>query len=59
VVCNQVPPEIPLELGDELTVGADRVSLEYRRWLRELLAAAARGPDTLAECLGLGVGLRS
>ena len=43
VVCNQDPPEFPLE-PLEVSVRTDRVSIEYRRWLREL-AAAADGPD--------------
>lgn len=41
VVCNQDPPELPLEAGVELSVRTDRVSIEYRRWLRELADAAA------------------
>lgn len=40
VVCNQVPPEMPLDAGAELSVRTDRVSIEYRRWLRELADAA-------------------
>lgn len=36
VVCNQVPAEMPLDAGVELSVRTDRVSIEYRRWLREL-----------------------
>jgi vanillate O-demethylase monooxygenase subunit len=40
VVCNQVPPELPLEPGLELSVRTDKVSIEYRRWLRELVDAA-------------------
>ena len=48
VVCNQVPPELPLDPGTELSVRADRVSVEYRRWLVELIravrAAAAADP---------------
>jgi vanillate O-demethylase monooxygenase subunit len=48
VVCNQDPPELPL--GDEsplreISVRTDRVSIEYRRWLRELVDASTRsGP---------------
>lgn len=44
VVCNQDPPELRLEPGAELSVRTDRVSVEYRRWLRELAEAADR-PD--------------
>jgi len=43
VVCNQDPPEFPLE-PLEVSVRTDRVSIEYRRWLREL-ATDATGPD--------------
>lgn len=41
VVCNQAPPELHLEPGFELSVRTDRVSIEYRRWLRELVEAVA------------------
>jgi vanillate O-demethylase monooxygenase subunit len=37
VVNNHVPRRIPLEPGEELSVRTDRVSIEYRRWLRELV----------------------
>lgn len=43
LVTNQDPPELSLEPGFELSVRTDRVSIEYRRWLRELLAAQAEG----------------
>jgi phenylpropionate dioxygenase-like ring-hydroxylating dioxygenase large terminal subunit len=44
VVCNQDPPELPLD-ASEVSVRTDRVSIEYRRWLRELaLAATADDP---------------
>jgi vanillate O-demethylase monooxygenase subunit len=44
VVCNQDPPELPLD-ASEVSVRTDRVSIEYRRWLRELaLAASADDP---------------
>jgi vanillate O-demethylase monooxygenase subunit len=43
VVCNQHPPELPLD-ASEVSVRTDRVSIEYRRWLREL-ALAAGAPD--------------
>jgi vanillate O-demethylase monooxygenase subunit len=55
VVTNQVPPALSLDPGFELSVRTDRVSLEYRRWLRELAAAAASdhpGP-AVATVLGL------
>jgi vanillate O-demethylase monooxygenase subunit len=44
VVCNQDPPELPLD-ASEVSVRTDRVSIEYRRWLRELaLAGTADDP---------------
>jgi vanillate O-demethylase monooxygenase subunit len=43
VVCNQDPPELPLDTS-EVSVRTDRVSIEYRRWLRELALAGA-APD--------------
>jgi phenylpropionate dioxygenase-like ring-hydroxylating dioxygenase large terminal subunit len=39
VVCNQDPPELPLD-ASEISVRTDRVSIEYRRWLCELAQAA-------------------
>jgi phenylpropionate dioxygenase-like ring-hydroxylating dioxygenase large terminal subunit len=52
VVTNQVPPEMLLEPGAELSVRTDRVSIEYRRWLRELALAALDGPDAYGAALG-------
>ena len=43
VACNQDPPELVLDQS-EVSVRTDRVSIEYRRWLREL-AMAATAPD--------------
>jgi vanillate O-demethylase monooxygenase subunit len=51
VVCNQNPPEIPLDPGSELSVRTDRVSIEYRRWLRELADAADHGAEELQRVL--------
>jgi vanillate O-demethylase monooxygenase subunit len=52
LVTNQDPPELHLDPTFELSVRTDRVSLEYRRWLRELVAAlAAGGPPAVAETL--------
>jgi vanillate O-demethylase monooxygenase subunit len=51
VVCNQNPPELNLDPGFELSVRTDRVSIEYRRWLRDLIAAAAAGPEALQRAL--------
>ena len=51
VVANQDPPEMHLEPGFEMSVRTDRVSIEYRRWLTQLAAAAALGPAELAACI--------
>jgi len=51
VVSNQDPPELVLDPGFELSVRTDRVSIEYRRWLRELVDAAARGTDAVGAVL--------
>ncbi len=51
VVCNQNPPEIPLDPGVELSVRTDKVSIEYRRWLRDLAEAAPRGPEAVGAAL--------
>lgn len=48
VIESQSPAEILL---DELAVSTDKVSVQYRRWLRELEAAAAAGRDAFARCL--------
>ena len=44
VVCNQTPAALSLESGAELSVRTDRVSIEYRRFLRDL-ALTAYGPQ--------------
>ena len=51
VVCNQDPPELPLD-ASEVSVRTDRVSIEYRRWLREL-ALAATADDPAAAIAGV------
>jgi vanillate O-demethylase monooxygenase subunit len=51
VVCAQDPPEIPLDPLAEVSVRTDRVSIEYRRWLKELVVAAADGPASLRRAL--------
>lgn len=53
VVCNQDPPEMVLDAGFELSVRSDRVSIEYRRWLRQLVDAAERGAEEVKRCLQL------
>lgn len=52
VVCNQVPPELPLGQGVEISVRTDRVSVEYRRWLRQLVTASGDGPVAVRTALG-------
>jgi phenylpropionate dioxygenase-like ring-hydroxylating dioxygenase large terminal subunit len=51
VVCNQVPREIVLDPAGELSVRTDKVSIEYRRWLRDLATAALQGPSAYAATL--------
>ena len=46
LVTNQDPPAFPMDPTFELSVRTDRVSIEYRRWLRELLAALQDGGPT-------------
>jgi phenylpropionate dioxygenase-like ring-hydroxylating dioxygenase large terminal subunit len=46
VVCAQ-RAEFPLDQAAELSVRADKVSTEYRRWLIELVAAAREGHHQL------------
>ena len=58
VVCNQDPPEILLTPGEELSIRTDRVSNEYRRWLRELVAAARRDPASVRSVLSAPPGAR-
>jgi phenylpropionate dioxygenase-like ring-hydroxylating dioxygenase large terminal subunit len=48
IIESQDPPEIVL---DELGVTTDKVSIQYRRWLRELEAAARDGREAFAGCL--------
>jgi vanillate O-demethylase monooxygenase subunit len=51
VVCAQDPPELPLDPGVEVSVRTDRVSIEYRRWLRELADAAELDADVVRRTL--------
>ena len=53
VVCNQEPRALPFEAGVEVSVRTDKVSIEYRRWLRELVTAGS--PAALATALGIAV----
>lgn len=57
VVCNQDPAQIDLSIGGELSVKTDRVSIEYRRWLVELLGAVGGDGEVdvsrLRQILGL------
>jgi len=50
VIEAQNPPEIPSP-SEEYSVLTDKVSIAYRRWLKELSESAAEGPDALARCL--------
>ena len=54
VVSAQNPPEMVLDPGVEVSVRTDKVSIEYRRWLRELVNAAASGPGELRAALLFG-----
>lgn len=56
VVCGQVPPEMPLELREEFHVKADKISVEYRRWLLDLIAAARLGSGAIEKALDIGAG---
>jgi hypothetical protein len=40
-----------LDAGFELSVRTDKVSIEYRRWLHELVEAAAVSPSALTAAL--------
>ena len=55
VVTNQFPAELPLDNFAEVSVRTDKVSIEYRRWLRELAEVAADGPAAVRAALGLPV----
>jgi vanillate O-demethylase monooxygenase subunit len=55
VVCNQSPGEMLLDPADELSVRTDRVSIEYRRWLRELATAALADDPATAYATALGL----
>ena len=50
VIAAQDPPEIPGP-AEEQSVPVDAVSLAYRRWLRELSAAAQKGAGAVARSL--------
>ena len=47
VVANQDPPEMVLD-GLEVSVRTDKVSIEYRRWLRDLVAETTGAPTGAA-----------
>jgi phenylpropionate dioxygenase-like ring-hydroxylating dioxygenase large terminal subunit len=53
VVCNQVPPELPLDPAAELSVRTDKVSIEYRRALRDLLRDAVPASPPAHNCASL------
>jgi methylxanthine N1-demethylase len=49
VVESQRPEELPVDLSEELHIrGADRVSIDYRRWLGEIAAAEFARHDSEA-----------
>jgi len=48
VIESQTPAEID---SHELSVPTDKVSMQYRRWLRELEVAAREGQEAFAACL--------
>ncbi len=50
VIAAQEPPEIPAP-SEEYSVRTDKVSVAYRRWLKELSRAAETSADALARCL--------
>ncbi len=50
VIEAQDPPEVSAP-ADEFSVLTDKVSIAYRRWLKELSDAAAEGPEALARNL--------
>jgi hypothetical protein len=45
------PAELILDPGFELSVRTDRVSIEYRRWLHELVDAVSAGRDAVRTVL--------
>jgi len=49
LIFAQQPRNIPLEPGAELSVRTDKVSIEYRRWLTQIIGAD--DPDALAAVL--------
>ena len=51
VVCSQDPAPLPLDPTEELSVRTDKVSIEYRRYLRDIADAAASSPATLCALL--------
>ena len=51
VVESSTPSEIELTATDESSVRTDRISIQYRRWLRELIACST--PEELAAGLKL------
>lgn len=50
IIESQKPAEIPAG-GSELAVYTDKVSIQYRRWLRQLEKAAKEGPEALLSCI--------
>ncbi len=48
VVCNQVPPEMDLTPGAEVSVRTDKVSIAYRQWLTALVGSVRDGSEGAA-----------
>jgi phenylpropionate dioxygenase-like ring-hydroxylating dioxygenase large terminal subunit len=59
VVCAQVPGDLPLDTVRELSVRTDKVSIEYRRWMREIALASRRGPEAVASVVGADLSAKS
>ena len=47
---SQLPEELPVDLSEEMYVrGADQISVEYRRWLLELVVECERAPSAASD----------
>ena len=52
IIESQFPREISL---DEVSLGTDKVSNQYRKWLRELSIAATQGKEAFVKALKTSV----
>ncbi len=50
VIESQYPQEIPGP-SQEISVPSDKISIHYRKWLRQLAAAAEKSPEELLKCI--------